>query len=184
MSLDEFDSVIAAARTGAEWALTMLYRDLQPKLLRYLFAQEPRVAEDIASEAWIDVARGLGRFDGDQDGFRAWVFTIARRRLLDFRRKTLGRKTTPMAPEGLESLAREGDAEDDALEALGTESALARIAALPPDQAEVVLLRVLGGLQVSDVAEIVGKRPGAVRALQHRALRQLARTVSREAVTE
>ncbi len=184
MSLDEFDSVIAAARTGAEWALTGLYRDLHPKLVRYLFAQEPGEAEDLASEVWLDVASGLARFEGDEDGFRAWVFTIARRRLLDLRRRAAGRRTAPMSPEQLLSHGGRGNVEDEALAALGTETALARIAALPPDQAEVVLLRVLGDLRAAEVATIVGKRPGAVRALQHRALRQLARTVSREAVTE
>ena len=81
MSIEAFESVLAGAQVGAEWALTILYRDLHPRVLRYLSVREPGEAEDLASDVWLDVAQGIGRFRGDEDGFRAWVFTIARRRL-------------------------------------------------------------------------------------------------------
>ena len=183
MSIEAFDSVLAAAQAGAEWALTILYRELHPRVLRYLSARERVEAEDVASEVWLDVASGLHRFEGDEAGFRAWVFTIARRRLLDLRRRAAVRKTTPTPHEMLGDRGI-GNVEEEALAALGTDEALAWIADLSPDQADVVLLRVLGDLSVGEVAAIVHKRPGAVRALQHRALRKLARTVSRELVTE
>jgi RNA polymerase sigma-70 factor, ECF subfamily len=77
-----------------------------------------------------------------------------------------------------------GDVESEAMENLSTQAALARIAGLPPDQAEVVLLRVLGGLSVKDVAAILGKRPGTVRVLQHRALHRLAASVNPDPVTQ
>ncbi len=184
MSTEDFDSIVTAARTGAEWALAILYRDIHPRLLHYLLAQEPDAAEDIASEVWLDVASGLVGFEGPEDGFWAWLFTIARRRLIDHRRRAIHRRTILFRPEELPAHGGTGNVEDEALANLGVESALARIAGLPPDQAEVVLLRVVADLPVDRVAAILGKRPGAVRALQHRALRQLARTVSREAVTE
>ena len=85
--------------------------------------------------------------------------------------------------EGLIERGGIGDVEEEAMTTLTTEAAIARIAALPPDQAEVVLLRVLGGLSVQEVAAIVGKRPGTARVLQHRALKRLAREVRREVVT-
>lgn len=185
MSLERrFDDVLAAAGAGAEWALAELYRHLHPRILRYLRALEPSEAEDLASDVWLDVARGLGRFEGDERAFRAWAFTIARRRLVDLRRRRARRATFPAEPERLVEHGGRGDVEDEAMAELTTEAALARIASLPPDQAEVVLLRVLGGLGVGEVAGIMGKRPGAVRVLQHRALRRLARQVSRELVTE
>jgi len=185
MSLERsFDDVLAAAGAGAEWALAELYCDLHPRILRYLRALEPSEAEDLASEVWLDVARGLGRFEGDERSFRAWAFTIARRRLVDLRRRRARRATFLADPERLVEHGARGDVEEEAMAGLTTEAALARIAALPPDQAEVVLLRVLGGLRVGEVAEIMGKRPGTVRVLQHRALRRLARQVSRELVTE
>ncbi len=175
MALDgEFDSVLAAARTGASWALAALYRGLHPAVLRYLRAQEPGEGEDLAADAWIDVASGLHRFDGAEDDFRRWVFTIARRRLIDHRRARTRRRTAPVPAEDLVLLAGEGDTESEAVQALRVEAALARVATLPPGQAEVVLLRVVGGFTAEEVGRIMGRRPGTVRVLQHRALRALA----------
>ena len=184
MSIEAFESVLTGAQAGAEWALTILYRDLHPRVLRYLSVREPSDAEDLASEVWLDVAQGIGRFRGDEDGFRAWVFTIARRRLIDLRRRASVRneKSVPLALLGGDRGA--GDAEGEAITSLQTDAALALIATLPSDQGDVVLLRVIGDLAVADVARILGKRPGAVRALQYRALKSLARIVSHEAVTE
>lgn len=184
MSIEAFDRVLVAAQNGAEWALTILYRDLQPRVLGYLAAREPVESEDLASEVWLDVAAGITRFEGDETGFRAWVFTIARRRLIDLRRRAAVRRTATAPPELIGGDRGVGNVEEEALAALGTNAALARVASLPPDQADVVLLRVLGDLSVAEVSAIVRKRPGAVRALQHRALRNLARTISEEGVTE
>jgi RNA polymerase sigma-70 factor (ECF subfamily) len=176
----EFNPVIAAAKTGAEWAITALYREFQPSLLRYLTAQEPQDGEDLASQTWLDVAAGLIRFTGEEHAFRRWLFTIARRRLIDLRRR---RGRSPGRSTGVPPFAerpRPDDTEAFALAASETETALARIAALPPDQAEVVFLRVVVGFEVSEVAAIVGKKPGAVRVLQHRALTRLAERLARE----
>jgi RNA polymerase sigma-70 factor (ECF subfamily) len=183
MSIEAFESVLTGAQAGAEWALTILYRDLHPRVLRYLYAREPAEAEDLASEVWLDVAAGIGRFRGDEDGFRAWVFTIARRRLLDLRRRASVRRDNPVPQELLGGDRGIGDAEGEALASIEADVALALIATLPPDQCDVVLLRVIGDLSVADVAKILGKRPGAIRALQHRALKRLAQIVSREGVT-
>ncbi len=184
MSIESFESVLGAAQAGADWALTIMYRDLHPSVLRYLSSREPLEAEDLASEVWLDVATGLARFHGDEVGFRAWVFTIARRRLVDLRRRTVVRKATPPPYELLGGDRGVGNVEEEAIASLGTAASLGRIVALPPDQADVVLLRVLGDLSVEAVAEILHKRPGAVRALQHRALRNLAKNISDRGVTE
>jgi RNA polymerase sigma factor (sigma-70 family) len=185
MSIEAFESVLSGAQAGAAWALTILYRDLQPRVLRYLAVREPAEAEDLASEVWLDVAAGIGRFRGDEDGFRAWVFTIARRRLLDLRRRASVRRDKPVPLELLGGGDRGiGDVEGEALASLEADAAIALIATLPPDQSDVVLLRVLGDLSVADVAKILGKRPGAIRALQHRALKGLALKISHGAVTE
>jgi RNA polymerase sigma-70 factor (ECF subfamily) len=185
MTLNEaFDEILDASRDdGAAWALTALYRDLHPPILRYLRAMEPAEADDLAADTWVNIVRGLRRFRGDETAFRAWAFTIARRRLVDLRRTRTRRRTAPASPEMIAALGTTGDVEREAMDALETQSALARIASLPPDQAEVVLLRVVAGLPTEQVAAITGKRPGAIRALQHRALRRLAREISTEAVT-
>jgi RNA polymerase sigma factor (sigma-70 family) len=181
---EQFDSVLEAARSRIEWALGALYTDLHPSLLRYLWANEPNEAEDLASEVWIDVASALARFEGGEDEFRRWVFTIARRRLIDSRRRKGRRRTDPATSETLDTHSASGDVESEAMANLTTAAALARLALLTPDQAEVILLRVLGGFSVKEVAAIMGKRPGAVRVLQHRALIRLAASLVPEDVTE
>jgi RNA polymerase sigma-70 factor (ECF subfamily) len=117
---------------------------------------------------------------GTEWAFRRWLYTIARRRLIDHRRR---RERSPFARAGLDEFGERpasDDTEAHVLAANETEAALARITALPRDQAEVILLRVVAGLDVADVAEIVGKKPGAVRVLQHRALHRLAEQFARE----
>jgi RNA polymerase sigma-70 factor (ECF subfamily) len=179
-----FQATLVAARAGAEWAHAALYRDLHPKLLRYLRVQEPQEAEDLAADTWVDIARGLDRFDGDEAAFYCWTFTIARRRLLDARRKDGRRRTAAVPAESLAARSGSDDTERDALRNVSVRAAVARIAALPPDQAEVILLRVLGGLDVDQVAELMSKRPGTIRVLQHRALKRLAQQLASELVTQ
>jgi RNA polymerase sigma-70 factor (ECF subfamily) len=181
---DRFPAVLAASQAGAEWGLSALYRDVQPALLRYLRSQEPGAAEDLASETWIAVAEGLHRFSGAERDFRAWVFTIARRRLVDLRRSAARRRTVPLAPSELAHHGGDGDVEDEAMAALSSDAALARLRSLPAEQAEIVLLRVLGGLSTDEVARALGKRAGTVRVMQHRALRRLADDLAPQDVTE
>jgi RNA polymerase sigma-70 factor (ECF subfamily) len=132
MPLDPaFQSVPAAAQTGAEWALARLYRDVHPPLLRYLRAQEPHESEDLASETWLDAAAGLGSFEGDEAAFRSWVFTSARRRLIDLRRARKRRRTAPVAAHLLDE---EGPAAP--LRAAESEGVLPYLKALSPEHAE------------------------------------------------
>jgi RNA polymerase sigma-70 factor, ECF subfamily len=165
-----FQSVLAAAQTGAEWALAELYRDLQPPLLRYFRAQAPSEAEDLAAEVWIDAAEGLKRFEGDESAFRRWLFTIAHRRLVDFRRRS-GRRREDPTP--FDALASQPVGRTWVPEPLGDE-ALACLAALPRAYAEIVLLRVVADFDSNEVATIVGRKPGTVRVMQKRALERLA----------
>jgi RNA polymerase sigma-70 factor (ECF subfamily) len=178
-----FPRVLDAARGGAEWAVTAMYRDLSGPVLRYLTVQAPMEAEDLASEAWIDVSRGLYRFKGDEQDFRRFVFAIARRRLVDHMRKDRRRRTHPAPAGDIEPHLPTGDVEAEAMEGFSTREALALLARLPRQQAEVVLLRVVGGFSAEEVARLIGKRAGAVRVLQHRALARLAADLAREGVT-
>lgn len=169
----DFDRLIAAAREGDEAAFTTLFRAVQPLLLRYLRTLAPALADDVAAETWVSVVRGLHRFSGDEGGFRGWVFTIARARLVDARR-TAGR--TPMPVDAHTELAeRPGPADVEAIvdELMSTEAALALIGRLPPDQAEAVLLRHVAGLDATEAARVLGKRPGAVRVATMRGLSRL-----------
>jgi RNA polymerase sigma-70 factor (ECF subfamily) len=169
-----FEAVLAAAAAGDEQAFARLWRDLQPAVLRYLRVVVGDSAEDVASETWLEVVRDFGRFHGNEDGWRAWVFTIARHRALDARKWHARQRSVPVAREALLCWEAPDDPEGEAAEALGTRRALAVIAQLPHDQAEVVALRLIAGLEVDRVAAVIGKRPGTVRVLSHRGLRRLA----------
>jgi RNA polymerase sigma-70 factor, ECF subfamily len=172
----EFPAVLAAAARGDEEAFGRLWHDLQPRVLRYFTVVSPAAAEDLASETWLGVVRGLGRFEGNEPAFRAWVFTIARHEVLDWRRRAV-RRPPGDPPARLVELAAPDDPAAAAVEGFSTRAALAQIATLPPDQAEAVVLRVVAGLDVGRVAAIMGKRPGTVRVLTHRGLRRLAERV-------
>jgi RNA polymerase sigma factor (sigma-70 family) len=180
---DRFELVLPAAREGAEWAWAELYRDHAPAVLGYLRARGAPDAEDLLGEVFLHLARDLSGFEGDAGAFRAWVFTVAHHRLLDDIRK---RRRRPQADGGhlLDELAGGvGDAEEDALTVLREQQLAKMIARLSPDQQSVVLLRVIADLTVEQVARVIGKRPGAVKALQRRGLAALAREISKEGVT-
>ena len=184
---DQFQGILAAAQDGGEWAVAILYRWLHPAVVSYLRARAGDEAEDLASETWVAVARGLARFSGDESAFRSWVFTIAHRRLIDHHRASARRPRTRTlhATEGDDysgpiDLPAGDDPAREVLDAAAGDEAVRRIVALlPPDQAEIVLLRVVGGLPMEDVAAITGRRPGTVRVLQHRALKRLADRLER-----
>lgn len=182
VSGEAFASVLAAAQAGSEWAFNALYDDYNPRLLRYFAARAPREAEDLASETWVGAATKLAGFEGDEQAFRSWLFTIAHRRLVDHWRE---RSADAWDPGSLPDKADVvGGPEETIVAGASAQAAVQRIASvLGPDQAEVVLLRILGGLEVEQVAEILGKRPGNIRVLQHRALRKLAEEISLEDVT-
>jgi RNA polymerase sigma-70 factor (ECF subfamily) len=181
---EQFSDVLAAARTGAPWALEALYREFHPPVLAFLRARAQSEAEDLASEVFIAVAEGLVRFDGDEERFRSWLFTITYRKVGQLRRRMGRRRTDPLPAEEVGERVPPGDAERDAMASLGTQAALDLIATLPPAQGEVLLLRVVADLSVDEVATIMGKRPTAVRALQHRAVVGLARRAAREEKSE
>lgn len=170
----EFASRLAAAQAGDEAAFVELFRSVQPSLLRYLTTLGGGLAEDVASDTWVTVVRGLGAFRGDEKGWRSWVFTIAHSRLRDAQRKAA---RTPM-PVDTDDLLRDRagivDVGAEIEEMFSTEAALELIGCLPKEQAEVVLLRHVAGMEVAEVAAVVGKRPGTVRVTAHRALKKLA----------
>jgi RNA polymerase sigma-70 factor, ECF subfamily len=173
-----FPDLLAGAQGGDERAFGVLWRDLQPAVLRYFqVAAAKEAAEDLAADTWMAVIDGLGRFRGDERAFRAWIFTVARHRAIDRHRQAARRPTNSMPAERLVEWPAPDDPVAQVLEGQSTRAALALLAELPTDQAEVVALRVLGGLEVAEVARIVGKRPGTVRVLAHRGLRRLARRV-------
>ncbi len=170
----DFPAVLHAAAGRDEAAFARLWRDAHPPLLRYLRVVAGDAAEDVAAEVWLEVARRLARFRGGEPEFRGWLFTVARRRVADLRRHS---RRHPIRLTG-DAADLDRPAADDTAEAalanLSAESALELIATLPRHQAEVIVLRVVAGLDVGQVARLTGRRPGAVRVAAHRGLRALA----------
>lgn len=175
----ELAAAVLLARSGDERAFAYVYRAVQPGLLGHLRGLVGDDAEDVAAEAWLEIARDLGRFRGDGGGFRGWAATIARHRALDHLRRQRRRpRASPLEQDALD-LPDRHDTASAALESLATEEVLALVRSLPRDQAEAVLLRVVVGLDGPAAARLLGKRPGAVRTAAHRGLRRLAGDLER-----
>jgi len=174
----DFAALLAQAQGRDEEAFARLYRDAQPALLRYLKVIAPQGAEDVAGETWLHVVTGLAGFTGEE-AFRAWLFTIARHRAVDAGRARERRRSVPLADGGTGDRLTAPDTADVVLERATTRATLTLISTLPRDQAEIIMLRVVAGLDTHAVARIVGKSPGAVRVAAHRALRRLAAVADR-----
>jgi RNA polymerase sigma-70 factor, ECF subfamily len=171
--VEDFADLLAGAQSGDESAFTAVFRMTQPIVLRYLSSLGTAAyAEDLAAETWVAALRNLRGFEGDEKAFRSWLLTIARARWVDWLRSSARRPEAPY-DDMPESVAAD-DVHAAVEEAMSTDAAIALIASLPADQAEVVSLRVIAGLDVGEVASIVGKTPNHVRVLAHRGLRRLA----------
>jgi len=174
--VESFETVLSAARAGGEWAWDRLYADLAPGVTGYLRAHGAAEPDDLAGEVFLQVVRNLPGFAGGEGAFRGWVYTIAHRRLVDDLRRRGRRPVAPTDAAALEGLAGAGgDVEEDAGSRLEDASVRAALDELPTDQRAVLLLRILADLTVEEVARTLGKRPGAVKALQRRALRRVHR---------
>ena len=180
---EDFAQVLAEAQGGSEDQFAVLWRDANPALLRYLRVLAPENAEDIAAETWVHVVRGLPRFIGDEAAWRAWLFTTARRRLIDQVRLRKRHPAEPLEEISPAEVPSTPDTAQIALDNLATEDALALLKHLPPLQADVIMLRVVAGLDTDAVAAILGKSPGNIRVMAHRGLRKLESLLSAAGVT-
>ena len=182
-SRENFNATLKAARGANEQAWRAIYAELAPPLLGYLRAKRASNPDDLLGEVMVQLVRDLPSFDGGRREFRAWAFTIAHHRLLDERRRDARRPAEPTPGEELERLGPAGDTEEDALPVLSAERVANLLGKLSPDQQNVILLRVLGDLTSEEVAEVLGKTTGAVKALQHRGLQTLKRELEQPRVT-
>ncbi len=167
-----FADLIDRARAGDRSALGTLFRSHQHLLLRYFRGLRAPSPDDLASQVWIDVARSLGGFHGDETAFRRWLFTIARRRFIDSVRRAT-RKPERLDAKPVEPAATAPSAEEIFDVVDGLERAIGLVRSLPPAMAEAILLRIVADLDVADVASLMGVREGNVRVLVHRGLGRL-----------
>jgi len=181
-----FPEVLAGARVGDAVAWRALLDDLGGPLLGFARGRGVEDPEDVMGETLLHVARGLDGFAGDEDGFRAWVFTIAHRRVVDAQRRRQRRPSTPLPDEVLVPLAEALDAGDDvlvaAIDRLGSSQRIdALLAHLTDDQREVLVLRYVVDLDATTVGRLTGRSTNAVAALTRRALLRLEEVIDRAA---
>ena len=170
-----FDRLLADAKAGSPVALGALYRQFNPGLCRFLVARLPSEGEDLAADVWVAVAPKIREFSGDERGFRAWLFTIAHRRLIDHSRRRGRRGPIASLREGQDQAAID-DPEAEALAHLeAVEVARLLLAHLTSNQCDVLMLRLYGGLYVSEVAAAMDQTEAWVRVTQHRALQRFSR---------
>ncbi|MGZ4591756.1 MAG: RNA polymerase sigma factor [Actinomycetes bacterium] len=174
---EDVETLVLAARAGGGWAFAELWTQLSPAVLGYLRGRGVPDAEDVTSETFLAVFARIGSFRGDASGFRSWLFTIAHHKGVDALRRGPGcheRATGDVRDDRIAA-----SAEELALESLGNEQVTRLLATLTGDQAEVLLLRVVGELSLEETAVVVGKPVGAVKQLQRRGLARLRRDIER-----
>jgi RNA polymerase sigma-70 factor (ECF subfamily) len=176
------DALIEAARGGSVAAFERLYRALAAQVVSYLRWHRVSDPDGLTNDVFAQVHRKLQTFEGDEQGFRSWVFTIAHHRMIDDRRRSQ-RQPVVAGDVAVEDHRSMGDVEDDAFAVMGSDRVRELLAVLSPDQRSVVLLRVVADLSVEEVAGILGKREGAIKALQHRAMAALRRHLARQPVS-
>lgn len=146
-----------------------MFRRYAAPVHNYLRAAGATDSEDLLSDVFIDVMRGLDRFHGDEDALRRWVFTIAHHRLVDEHRRRARRRQLRLMQSQLRVAPPEEPLDPVLVVALD---------ALTPDQREVVVLRFVADLSVETVASMTNRAESAVKSLQHRALRNLAQALA------
>jgi RNA polymerase sigma factor (sigma-70 family) len=173
-----FPTVLAAARANAGWAFERLFEAHARPLASYARGQGAEDPDGLVNDVFLSAFRSLGRFNGDEAGFRSWLFVIARNRLIDDHRRQM-RRPVVAAELGDDAPSARG-ADHEALDRIGAERVQLLLQDLSPDQRDVLLLRILSDLTVEQVASVLGKQPGAVKQLQRRGLEALRRRLLRE----
>jgi RNA polymerase sigma-70 factor (ECF subfamily) len=173
------DDLVGRAASGDPEAFRTLYEDFAPRLYRFaLFrVRTPSDAEDLVQRVFVKMIEALPRYEERGLPFGAWVFRLARNAVIDFERTR--RPQEPL--DAVELQIGDGPGPDELAEVtFERERLLAAIADLTAEQQEVVTLRFFGGLGPGEIAALMGKREGSIRALQFRALESLRRMLAPE----
>ncbi len=171
MPEDDFQTVLRAAQEGDDAAWHGIVRRYSPALRAYVRRVGAGDPDDALGEVWLSAARTIQTFEGSEPSFRSWLFVIAHRRAIDEGRKAARRPTpTDEIPDQSDPWRT---AESGALESVASDEIQRLLDRLTPDQRAVLLLRVIGDASLEDTASALGKRTGAVKALQRRAVQAL-----------
>ena len=172
---EEVWGLVEAAQQGDTEAFGQLYDRYVDVVHRYAYARlgDRTMAEDVTSETFLRALRRIGTVSYRGRDVGAWFITIARNLVLDHVKSGRNRYEV-VSGEPLEPPAGVEGPEPAVLRRLSAEELLRCVRQLPPDQQECVVLRFLQGLSVAETAAVMARNVGAVKALQHRALRRLA----------
>jgi RNA polymerase sigma-70 factor (ECF subfamily) len=184
MPISGFEGVLSAAQEGSDWAWEILVRNYGSNLKRFFSTRGVADPDALVGEVFVDMARNLSTFTGEESALRSWVFVIAYRRLSDERRRLTRRLTETPSATVPESRDLAPSAEDEAIEAMGTAAAQQLLDSLTESQRDAVSLRVIGGLTLNETAAIMGKPVGAVKGLQRRAIAKLRRDFLAQGVSK
>lgn len=176
--------MLLGAQQGAEWAWKGLYDHLAPLVGGYFRVRRVPDPDDLVGEVFVQLARNIGRFEGDYEQFRSWVFVVAHHRLSNRRRRFSRKPEYPIDDAVDRDTRRAPSAEQEALAGLVGQRILEVIETLTPEQRDVIALRVIGDLSLDETARIMDRNVGSVKQLQRRALIQLRKKLEGEAVTQ
>jgi RNA polymerase sigma-70 factor (ECF subfamily) len=172
---------LAAAQRREPGAVACIYAAYAPGLFRFFMAEvgDRQQAEDLVGTVFVSAIESLPRFRGPVEALGGWLYRIARHDLYDYRRRQARSRVEPLDENLDEAAARTAsdDPEDVAIERLEGDRVMAALRQLSRDQREVLVLRMAAGLTTPEVATVLRKSTGAVKALQHRGLDSLARVL-------
>lgn len=166
--MPDLDETVSKARTGDQNAFVKLWQYFYPRILKFLYTITGD-AEDVCSESWIKIAAAIKTFKGDGKAFVAWIYTIARNLAIDHLR-TLGRRGP--TEEVLDHHLVSSDQYPSDVHAM--------LRCLKSEEAEIISLRVIAGLDVPSVASITGKTEANIRVITHRSLNKLNEKLTKE----
>ncbi|WP_051836084.1 ECF subfamily RNA polymerase sigma factor, BldN family [Streptomyces sp. NRRL WC-3742] len=174
--------LVERAQNGESDAFGRLYDHYADTVYRYIYYRvgSRATAEDLTSETFLRALRRIGTFTWQGRDFGAWLVTIARNLVADHFKSSRFRLEVTTG-EMLDSNECERSPEESVLESLSNAALLDAVRRLNPQQQECVTLRFLQGLSVAETARIMGKNEGAIKTLQYRAVRTLARLLPPDA---
>jgi len=170
-------SLIKGAEGGDFEAFGELYSIFLDRIYRYVFYQvrDRMTAEDITEEVFVKAWQAIGSCKGKEATFSAWLYRIAHNHMID----TLRNKQKYTSIE-MENIIDDSDPKVEIETALDRQELLAAVADLPQNQKEVIILKFIEELDNREISQVLGKREGAIRILQMRALTNLRQKLTIE----
>jgi RNA polymerase sigma-70 factor (ECF subfamily) len=170
------ESLVRRAQQHDQTALTQIYEENFDKIYRYIVLKigERTEAEDMTQQVFLNAFKSISSFKWKGTPFSSWLYRIAHNQIVDYLRKKSKRATVPL-DESLTSGS--GNPELEAERGLDIKYLVSATRQLTKAQQEVISLRFAGEMSIAQVAKIMGKSEGAIKALQHSAIVSLRKTL-------